>query len=97
MPASISHHVRTCTSLPHQTYGNAALKRHKLVNMQCHTSSFSPPLPSQNAQVISIADGMPTWVYEVCAAKPTVREAIAFVKDIEAKAVLPIRPLPAAV
>ncbi|KIZ02970.1 ATP-grasp domain containing 1 [Monoraphidium neglectum] len=58
---------------------------------------YARPLVAPGDKVISIADGMPTWVYEVCAAKPTVREAIAFVKDIEAKAVLPIRPLPAAV
>lgn len=37
-------------------------------------------------------DGMPSWVCEVFACKPTVREAIEFVKQIEKDIKFPIKP-----
>lgn len=42
-------------------------------------------------QVVSVADGMPSWVCEVAVQKPTVREAIEFVKQIERDIEFPIR------
>ena len=37
-------------------------------------------------------DGMPSWVCEVCVTKPTVRQAIKTVKQIEQDLHLPIKP-----
>jgi hypothetical protein len=42
-----------------------------------------------------VADGLPTWVCELMVVKPTVQEAIDFVKHIEESFVIPITPLPA--
>ncbi len=68
-----------------------------------------PPVPCQprayhvpacactrDPQVISAADGMPTWVCEVAVTKPTVEEAIEYVKSIEREVKFPIVPTPAA-
>ena len=41
-------------------------------------------------KVTSVTDGMPTWVCEVMVVKPSVEEAIEFVKAIEAKLEIPI-------
>jgi hypothetical protein len=45
--------------------------------------------------VTCVADGLPTWVCELMVVKPTVVEAIDFIKAIEADMVIPIDPLPA--
>lgn len=47
------------------------------------------------AQVVSVADGMPSWVCEVCVHMPSVREGIEYVKRIEQEIVFPIKPLKA--
>lgn len=46
-------------------------------------------------QVVCVEDGMPSWVCEVCVTKPTVRQAIQTVKQIEKDLHLPIKPLKA--
>lgn len=43
-------------------------------------------------QVVCVDDGMPSWVCEVCVTKPTVRQAIHTVKQIEQELKLPIKP-----
>lgn len=44
-------------------------------------------------QVVCVEDGMPSWVCEVCVTKPTVRQAIHTVKQIEKELHLPIKPI----
>lgn len=43
-------------------------------------------------KVVCVEDGLPTWVCELMVVKPTVEEAIAFVKQIEAELDIPIDP-----
>jgi carnosine synthase len=45
--------------------------------------------------VVCAKDGLPTWICELMVVKPTVQEAIDFVKSIEASLDIPIDPLPA--
>jgi carnosine synthase len=42
-------------------------------------------------QVVCVDDGMPSWVCEVCVTKPSVRQAIQAVKQIEQEMHLPIK------
>lgn len=42
-------------------------------------------------QVVCVDDGMPSWVCEVCVTKPTVRQAIHMVKQVEHELRLPIK------
>jgi len=44
------------------------------------------------SQVVCVDDGMPSWVCEVCVSKPTVRQAIELVKQVEKDLALPIKP-----
>lgn len=44
------------------------------------------------SQVVCVEDGMPSWVCEVCVTKPTVRQAIEMVKQVEKDLALPIKP-----
>jgi hypothetical protein len=46
--------------------------------------------------VVCVEDGLPTWVCELMVVKPTVEEAIAFIKDIEAGMDIVIDPPPKA-
>ena len=39
-----------------------------------------------------VADGLPTWVCELMVEKPTVVEAIAFIKQVEESLNIPITP-----
>jgi hypothetical protein len=41
-------------------------------------------------QVISVKDGMPTWICEICVTAPTTEEAIEYVKGVEQKLKLDI-------
>ena len=50
--------------------------------------------PQPGSKVVCVEDGLPTWVCEVMAAKPTLEEAVAFVKEIESGLQVPIDPLP---
>ena len=43
------------------------------------------PLVAVGEKVRSSADGLPTWLYEMMVTRPTVDEAIDFVKSIELK------------
>lgn len=45
------------------------------------------------SKCVCVADGLPTWVCELMVVKPTVQEAIAFVKQIEESLTIPIVPL----
>lgn len=50
-------------------------------------------MPLQPGQrCVCVEDGLPTWVCELMAVKPTVHEAITFIKHIEASMELPITP-----
>lgn len=42
-------------------------------------------------QVISIKDGMPTWICEICVTAPTTEEAIEYVKKVETELQLDIQ------
>jgi carnosine synthase len=53
---------------------------------------YARPLVAPGDKVVSVADGMPSWVCEVAVQKPTVREAIDFVKQIERDIHFPIKP-----
>ena len=46
---------------------------------------YARALVEPGAKVVCASDGLPTWVCELMVAKPTVDEAIAFVKGIEAE------------
>jgi hypothetical protein len=55
----------------------------------------SRPRPRQaGSKVVCVEDGLPTWVCELMVVKPTVEEAITFIKDIEAGMDIIIDPLP---
>lgn len=54
---------------------------------------YARPLVAPGDKVVCVADGMPSWVCELCVAKPTVREAIAFVQQAERDILFPIKPL----
>ncbi len=41
---------------------------------------------------VCVEDGLPTWVCELMAVKPTVHEAISFIKHVEQSMELPIVP-----
>lgn len=45
---------------------------------------YCRPLVPAGERVVAVDDGMPTWIYEVLVTKPTLHEAIDFVKHIEA-------------
>ena len=51
---------------------------------------YARPLVQQGQKVTSVTDGMPTWVCELMVVKPTVEEAIDFVKAIESRLDIPI-------
>ncbi len=44
------------------------------------------------SKVVCVDDGLPTWVCELMVIKPTVQEAIDFIKSIEAQLNIPIVP-----
>lgn len=54
-----------------------------------------PPLSplAGRLQVICVEDGMPEWICEICVCRPTVRDAIEFVKQVEKDITFPIKPL----
>jgi hypothetical protein len=52
--------------------------------------------PQAGSKVVCVEDGLPTWVCELMVVKPTVEEAIAFIKDIEAGMDIVIDPPPKA-
>ncbi|WIA35729.1 hypothetical protein OEZ86_004131 [Tetradesmus obliquus] len=54
---------------------------------------YARPLVAPGDKVVCVADGMPSWVCELCVAKATVREAIAFVQQAERDILFPIKPL----
>lgn len=43
-------------------------------------------------KVVCVEDGLPTWVCELMVIKPTVDEAIEFIKQIETELDIPIDP-----
>lgn len=47
-------------------------------------------LVDEGQKVVCAEDGMPTWMYEMMVAKPTVEEAITFIKGIEEAVHIPI-------
>lgn len=51
---------------------------------------YARPLVEKGQKVTSVTDGMPTWVCELMVVKPTIEEAIEFVKAIEAGLDIPI-------
>jgi biotin carboxylase len=58
---------------------------------------YARPIVQAGSKVICVQDGLPTWVCEVMVARPTVEEAIEYVKQIEQEIqqAMPIEPLPA--
>ena len=56
---------------------------------------YARPLVPAGSKVTCVDDGLPTWVCEIMVVKPTVEEAVEFIKGIEAALDLPIDPLPA--
>lgn len=53
-----------------------------------------PTTRQAGSKVVCVEDGLPTWVCELMVVKPTVEEAIAFIKQIEESLDIPITPLP---
>ena len=51
---------------------------------------YARPLVATGEKVVCVEDGMPTWVAELMVAKPTVKEAITFVQEIERSVVIPV-------
>lgn len=45
------------------------------------------------SKCVCVADGLPTWVCELMVVKPTVQEAIDFIKQIEESLDIPITPV----
>jgi hypothetical protein len=45
------------------------------------------------SKCVCVADGLPTWVCELMVVKPTVQEAIDFIKQIEESLDIPITPI----
>lgn len=56
---------------------------------------YARPLVPAGSKVVCVEDGLPTWICEIMVIKPTVQEAIDFVKKIEASLEPIIDPLPA--
>jgi hypothetical protein len=54
-----------------------------------------PPKTQAGSKVVCVEDGLPTWVCELMVVKPTVDEAIEFIKSIEEGMDIVIDPLPA--
>ena len=44
---------------------------------------YARPLVKAGDSVVSVEDGLPTWVCEVMVTKPTMQQAIDFVKGVE--------------
>lgn len=57
---------------------------------------FLQPFVKPGQRVVCVEDGLPTWVAEVIVSRPTVKEAIQYVKDIESdmQAHMHITPTP---
>lgn len=57
---------------------------------------YARALVEPGSKVVCVSDGLPTWVCELMVQKPTVDEAIAFVKTMEEQIqqAMPIDPLP---
>ncbi|GBF94433.1 hypothetical protein Rsub_07247 [Raphidocelis subcapitata] len=55
---------------------------------------YARPLVPAGSKVVCVEDGLPTWVCELMVVKPTVQEAIDFVKAIEEGMDIVIDPLP---
>eukprot|EP00878_Enallax_costatus_P017564 GHUV01018451.1.p1 GENE.GHUV01018451.1~~GHUV01018451.1.p1 ORF type:complete len:258 (+),score=68.58 GHUV01018451.1:84-857(+) len=53
---------------------------------------YARPLVQAGDKVVCVEDGLPTWVCELMVVKPTVQEAIDFVKLIEQELDIPIDP-----
>ena len=51
---------------------------------------YARPLVQAGQRCTAVTDGMPTWVAELMVTKPTVEEAIEFVKSIEQSLEIPI-------
>ena len=51
---------------------------------------YARALVQKGQKVTSVTDGMPTWVCELMVVKPTIEEAITFVKAIDAALDIPI-------
>ncbi|KAF8057917.1 hypothetical protein HT031_005863 [Scenedesmus sp. PABB004] len=54
---------------------------------------YARALVAPGDKVVCVADGMPSWVCEICVERPTVRQAINFVKQVEREIDFPISPL----
>jgi carnosine synthase len=53
---------------------------------------YARELVNEGDKVVSVTDGMPTWICEIAVHKRTVREAIEYVKAVEHQIDLDIRP-----
>ncbi|KAI8466821.1 MAG: ATP-grasp domain-containing protein [Monoraphidium minutum] len=53
------------------------------------------PLVPAGSKVVCVEDGLPTWICEIMVVKPTVQEAIDFIKSIEESLDIKIDPHPA--
>jgi len=51
---------------------------------------YARALVQKGQKVTSVTDGMPTWVCELMVVKPTVEEAITFIKAIDQALDIPI-------
>jgi adenylosuccinate synthase len=52
-------------------------------------------LVDEGQKVVCVEDGMPTWMYEMMVTKPTVEEAIEYIKSIEEAVEVPIAKITA--
>jgi carnosine synthase len=50
------------------------------------------PTVQAGSKCVCVEDGLPTWVCELMVVKPTVQEAIDFIKQIEESLDIPITP-----
>ena len=51
---------------------------------------YCRPLVQAGDHVVSVNDGLPTWVYEMMVTRPDIHEAIEYVKSIEQQVSIPI-------
>lgn len=54
---------------------------------------YARPLVKPGHKCVCVEEGLPTWICELMVTKPTVREAITFVKQIADSLDVPIRPV----
>lgn len=51
---------------------------------------YAKPLVKAGEHCVCVHDGLPTWVCEIMVKKPTVQEAVEFIKDVEKSLDIPI-------